>query len=81
MQRLVGDGWKVHGLWHHHDKRTTFQWEKAIFKELEVLISLQNPAVEGFVGKRDGHWVESVSADAISLAALSKIVAKIVFDD
>lgn len=76
LQQLFGQGWIVQGQWHESDKRKTFQWEKEIFKQLELrFANLDSP---GFVGKSDKHWYEAVSAQAISLPELSQLIAKVI---
>lgn len=81
LQKLIGEEWQVQGLWHHQDKRKTFQWEKAIFKELAALISSRGPETPGFIGNRDQHWVQSISADVITISALIKLASKIATDE
>lgn len=75
LQKLILAGWIVYGLWHTSEKRKTFQWEQAIFKELKVEI---DPVTHGFIGKSDKHWVESVSAQTISLTALADLISKVI---
>lgn len=36
LQQLIDLGWVSQGMWHNSDKRRTFQWEKEIFKELNL---------------------------------------------
>jgi hypothetical protein len=78
MQQLIDQGWLSHGLWHDTDKRITFQWEKEIFKQLQLRFAKAAPDTPGFVGKSDRHWFESVSAEAISVTALAQLITKIV---
>lgn len=78
MQQLIDQGWVSHALWHESDKQRTFQWEKEIFKQLQLRFAKAAPDSPGFVGKSDRHWFESVSAQAISLAELEKLIAKVV---
>jgi hypothetical protein len=78
MQQLIDQGWLSHGLWHNTDKRITFQWEKEIFKQLQLRFAKAAPDTPGFVGKSDRHWFESVSAQAISVTALAQLITKIV---
>lgn len=78
LQQLINEGWTVYGLWHGSDKRAVFQWERAVFAELKVKLSLAAPERPSFVGKSDKHWVESVNARAISVSALAQLISKIV---
>ncbi|MFM2155021.1 MAG: hypothetical protein RL382_922 [Actinomycetota bacterium] len=78
MAQLIDQGWVSHGLWHDSDKRKTFQWEKEIFKQLQLRFSKLAPDTPGFVGKSDRHWFEAVSAQAISLSELEQLISKIV---
>jgi hypothetical protein len=78
MQQLIDQGWITHGLWHNSEKRITFQWEKEIFKQLQLRFAKAAPDTPGFVGKSDRHWFESVSAQAISVTALAQLITKIV---
>jgi len=78
MQQLIDQGWESHGLWHDSEKRITFQWEKEIFKQLQLHFAKAAPDTPGFVGQSDRHWFESVSAEAISVTALAQIITKIV---
>lgn len=78
LQQLIYDGWRAHGIWHNSDKRKTFQWEAAIFKELAKVIPADSSKLLGFVGRRDRHWAESVSADVITVLALAHLMSKIV---
>jgi len=78
LQQLIHDGWTVHGIWHSSDKRKTFQWEAATFKELAKVIPANSSKLLGLVGRRDRHWAESVGADAITVSALAHLISKIV---
>ena len=78
LQQLIQADWIVHGLWHSADTRESFQWEKVIFKELETQINKADGQPQGFVGRHDRHWIESVSADAISVVALTKLITSVV---
>jgi hypothetical protein len=78
MQQLVDQGWITHGLWRNSEKRITFQWEKEIFKQLQLRIAKAAPDTRGFVGKSDRHWFESISAQTISLAELEQLITKVV---
>jgi hypothetical protein len=78
MQQLIDQGWVSQALWHESDKQRTFQWEKEIFKQLQLRFAKVAPDSPGFVGKSDRHWFESVSAQAISLAELEQLIAKVV---
>jgi hypothetical protein len=78
LEQLIGQGWTVHGLWHESDKRATFQWERTIFEQLEIKLSLVAPRSPGFIGKLDKHWVESISAKAISVSVLAQLISTIV---
>lgn len=77
LEQLLKDGWVAYGIW-HSNQRTTFLWEKKIFAEIKKLISSQvSPAVEPF-GKWVDTWSESISADAIAVTEIEKIISKIV---
>jgi len=78
MQQLINQGWVSHGLWHDSEKRITFQWEKEIFKQLQLRFAKVAPDSPRFVGQSDRHWFESVSAEAISLAELEQLITKVV---
>lgn len=78
LKRLIQDGWTVYGLWHAGKKGKTFQWEQAVFKQLQARFSAMESDSPGFVGRWDGHWVESVSAQAISASAIAELIKKIV---
>lgn len=75
LQKLILADWVIYGLWHTGEKRKTFQWEKAIFKKLKTEI---DPATQGFIGKSDRHWVESISAQTISLTDLADLISKVI---
>ena len=78
MQQLIDQGWVSHGLWHNNEKRITFQWEKQIYKQLQLRFAKAAPDAPGFVGQSDRHWFESVSAEAIALAELEQLITKVV---
>jgi hypothetical protein len=78
LQQLINDGWMVHGIWHNSDKRKTFHWEAATFKELAKVIPANSSKTLGLVGRRDRHWVESVGADVITVSALAQLISKII---
>lgn len=78
LQNLIREGWKVQGLWHHHDKREIFRWEAAAFKRLAEEIPADSSQTFGLVGRRDRHWVESVNAEVITVCALTHLISKIV---
>jgi hypothetical protein len=78
LQQLIDQGWISEGKWQNSDKRKTFQWEKEIFKQLQLRFAKAAPDAPGFVGKSDRHWFEAVSAEAISLAELSDLISKVV---
>jgi len=75
LERLISQGWTVHGLWHESDKRRTFQWERAIFERLQAKLFLTGPETPGFIGKTDKHWVESISAQVISVSELVQLIS------
>lgn len=77
LEKLINEGWSVQGLWHDSDKRITFAWERAVFEELRVKLSVACPEAPGLLGKSDKHWVESISAQAISVSALAQIISTI----
>lgn len=78
LQQLIDQGWVSHGQWHENDARITFQWEKEIFRQLQLDFAKAGPASPGFIGKSDRHWFEAISAEAISLSDLLQLVSKIV---
>lgn len=78
LQRLLQAGWVAHGLWHDRDQRLTFRWEQEIFKQLKDKFSATNLESQGFVGRWDKDWVESISASVISLTDLSQLASKVV---
>jgi len=78
LEKLINDGWLVHGLWHDSDKRRTFSWEKEIFRQLEARYPSEQFDESILVGRRDKSWVEGINADLISLSALEALVKKIV---
>jgi hypothetical protein len=78
MQQLINQGWVSHGLWHNSEKRITFQWEKEIFKQLQLRFAKAALDTPGFVGQSDRHWFESVSTEAISLADIKQLITKVV---
>lgn len=78
LEQLISQGWIVHGLWHESDKRRTFQWERAIFEQIESELSLATPETPGFVGNRDKHWVEGISAQLVSLSEITQLISRIV---
>lgn len=78
LEQLLQDGWTVYGLWHAGDKGRTFQWEQAVFKQLQARFSAIASDFPGFVGRRDRHWVESISEQAISASAIAELIKKIV---
>lgn len=77
LQQLIDQGWVLHGQWHDRDKRTTFQWEKEIFKQLQLRFEKAAPDTPGFVGKSDRHWHEAVSAHGIPFPELLHLISKI----
>lgn len=78
MQQLLDQGWISHGLWQNSDKRETFAWEKEIFRQLQLRFTKVGPDTPGFLGSSDKHWFEAISAEAISITELSKLISKIV---
>jgi hypothetical protein len=75
LKQLIQAGWIVHGLWHASEKRKTFQWEQAIFKELKAEI---DSTTQGLVGRWDRDWVEGIGAQVISVEALGLLISKII---
>jgi hypothetical protein len=78
LEQLVHDGWIVHGIWHNSDDGKTYQWEAAIFKQLAKEISTDISKNLGLLGRKDRHWVEGVSAEAITISALENLISKVV---
>lgn len=78
LQQLIQADWIVHGLWHSAKKAETFQWEKEIFKLLETQINKPGAQSQGFIGRQDRHWIESVSATAISVTALAQLIMSVI---
>lgn len=76
VQQLIRDGWSVHGLWHTSDKGKTFKWEKEIFSQLKARFGSGD--APGFIGRSDKHWVESISAPAISITVLAQLMSTVV---
>lgn len=78
LQELIQAGWVTNGMWHASDKRKCYQWEKEVFRQLRERFDLADPDMPGFVGRSDGHWFESVSAQAISITELSQLISSVV---
>jgi hypothetical protein len=78
LEKLIDQGWLLHGIWHDSDKRKTFQWEKEAFKQLQNHFSKASPELQGFVGKSDRHWFEGISADAISLPVITTLISQVI---
>lgn len=78
LQQLIETGWTVYGLWHADDKGKTFRWEQEIFKQLSAQIDQPEEGSRGLIGRRDRHWVESISASAISVFGLSQLMSTVV---
>lgn len=78
MQQLIQAGWRVNGIWHESDKHTTFRWEEEIFKQLTAKFDATNAEQLGFIGRRDRHWVESISSQAISIIDLAELMSTVV---
>ena len=78
MQQLIQAGWRVNGIWHESDKHTTFRWEEEIFTQLTAKFDATNAEQLGFIGRRDRHWVESISSQAISIIDLAELLSTVV---
>jgi len=78
LERLIQDGWTVQGMWHHRDKHTTFQWEIKVFSQLQSKVAQVDSESPAFLGKRDKHWVENISAQAISATDLAHLMSTVV---
>lgn len=80
LHQLTQAGWNIHGLWHAGNKEKTFKWERAVFSQLKEQFDSGDAGAPGFIGRSDRHWVESVSAQAISVTALAHLMSSIVLD-
>jgi hypothetical protein len=80
LQELIQEGWSVYGIWHASEKRRTFRWERAVFKELQVRIAMNKSENSGLVGRSDKHWVESISSQIISVLVVAELISTIVQD-
>lgn len=76
VQQLIQAGWNVYGLWHTSEKEKTFKWEKEIFSQLKVRFGSGD--APDFIGRSDKHWVESISAQAISITVLAQLMSTVV---
>lgn len=81
LQQLINEGWTAHGLWHERDKRRTFQWERTVFEQLKLKLPLTGQERPGLIGRWDRSWVESVSAQAISVSALAQLISQVVSEN
>jgi hypothetical protein len=80
LRALTEQGWSIQGTWCDSDKRQTFRWERAIYKELEAHIASLDLKEPALTGRRDKHWVEYISASAISLAAITELMERVIRD-
>lgn len=77
LAKLLEAGWLVHGIWHGNDKRKTFQWEKEVFEVIKAKLSLSTSDLSDSMGRWDRSWSESVSAEAISVSEIAKLITKV----
>lgn len=78
LEALLGQGWELLGLWHDKNKHKPFQWEREIFEKLEARAAGMDLVNPGLVGKRDKHWVESITTELISGPDLTQLIQSVV---
>ena len=77
LDMLLKEGWIAFGIW-HGDQRTRFLQEKKVFAQIKEIVSGKDSQGEDPMGKWVDTWSESISADAISVKEIAKIITKIV---
>ena len=77
LEKLLKEGWIAFGIW-HGDQRTTFLYEKKVFAQIKKIVSGKDSPGADPMGKWVDTWSESISADAISVQEIAKIITKIV---
>jgi hypothetical protein len=77
LAQLLGGGYITYGIWHHSDKKKTYEWEGNVFKEIALFLKedKEKPVV---MGPWVRNWSEYILVSAISAQQIAKIINKIV---
>lgn len=74
IEAYCQDGWQAYGIWHTVDKKAPLRVEREIFKAVKVVASAAASNGADPMGKWIEGWASSISASAISLPAIVKII-------
>lgn len=77
LKKFLKEGFTLYGIWHHAERKKTFNWEAAIFKEIRVLLK-ENKNDPELMGNWVRDWSASIEGRAIKLEVLEQIINKVV---
>lgn len=77
LKRDVEAGWSVLALWHTGDEKKALAWEREVFKALKAQLAPLS-GDEDPMGDWVEGWAQSIKAQAISTAAIKKLIDRVV---
>ena len=77
VAQLLSDGYITYGIWHHGDKKKTYEWEGKVFKQIASHLG-ENKDAPALMGPWVRDWSEYILVSAISAEQIAKIINKVV---
>lgn len=77
LEQLLNDGYIPAGIWHHSDKKKTYEWEGKVFKKIAAILN-EDKDKPVAMGPWVRNWSEFINASAISLDVIEKIISEVV---
>lgn len=77
LEQLLNDGYIPAGIWHHSDKKKTYEWEGKVFKKIAATLN-ENKDKPVAMGPWTRDWSEYILVSAISADQIVKIISEVV---
>lgn len=77
LEELLNDGYIPVGIWHHSDKKKTYEWEGKVFTQVATTLN-EDKDKPVAMGPWTRDWSEYILVSAISLDVIEKIISKVV---
>jgi hypothetical protein len=77
LEQLLNDGYIPAGIWHHSDKKKTYEWESKVFKKIAATLN-EDKDKPVAMGPWTRDWSEYILVSAISADQIVKIISEVV---
>lgn len=77
LEQLLKDGYIPAGIWHHSEKRKTYEWEGKVFKKIAATLN-EDKDKPVAMGPWTRDWSEYILVSAISTEQILKIIGEVV---